>query len=57
MTTLAAKLSSGQISREAVDDDDVREQAAETSHDLNRLGLANDRLNRDIVRMFKLKRG
>ena len=54
MTTLTAKLASGQISREAADDDDVRQQAAETSHDLARIGLADDRLNRDLFRIFKL---
>jgi hypothetical protein len=54
MTTLAAKLASGQISREAVAAPDVREHASETSNDLARLGLTEDRLNRDIKRMFKL---
>ena len=54
MTTLAAKLASGQISREAVDASEVREHASETSSDLARLGLTEDRLNRDIIRMFKL---
>ena len=54
MTTLAAKLASGQISREAVDAPEVREHASETSSDLARLGLKEDRLNRDIIRMFKL---
>jgi hypothetical protein len=54
MTTLAAKLASGQISREAVDAPEVREHASETSKDLARLGLTEDRLNRDIIRMFKL---
>lgn len=54
LTTLAAKLASGQIHREALDAPDVREHASETSNDLNRLGLSDDRLNRDIIRMFKL---
>jgi len=54
MTTLAAKLASGQISSEAIDAPEVQQQATETSNDLARLGLAEDRLNRDIIRMFKL---
>jgi hypothetical protein len=54
MTTLAAKLASGQLSREAIDAPDIREQASETSKDLSSLGLVDDRLNRDIMRMFKL---
>ncbi len=54
MTTLAAKLASGQITREALDAPEIREHASETSKDLVRLGLSEDRLNRDIIRMFKL---
>ena len=54
ITTLAAKLASGQISREALDAPEVRAHASETSNDLVRLGLSDDRLNRDIIRMFKL---
>lgn len=54
LTTLAAKLASEQISREMVEAPEVRQQAIETSSDLVRLGLGEDRLNRDIVRMFKL---
>jgi uncharacterized protein YxeA len=54
MTKLTASLASEQISREAFDDPVVREHALETSKDLARIGLANDRLNRDLQRMFKL---
>jgi hypothetical protein len=54
LMTLAAKLASDQISRDAVDAPDIRELAMETSNDLARLGLSDDRLNRDIIRMFKL---
>ena len=54
ITTLAAKLASGQISRDVVEAPEVREQASETSNDLTRLGLSEDRLNRDLLRMFKL---
>lgn len=57
MTTLAAKLASDQISREFVESPDIRAQASETSNDLARLGLSEDRLNRDIIRMFKLSAG
>jgi hypothetical protein len=55
MMTLAAELAAGEISRDALDVPEIRELAAETSRDIARLGLADDRLNRDIVRMFKLK--
>ena len=51
---LAASLASGEISPEAIDDENVRQHAAETSGDLARIGLADDRLNRDLIRMFKL---
>jgi mannitol-specific phosphotransferase system IIBC component len=54
MTKLTASLASEQISREAFDDPVVREHAWETSKDLALIGLANDRLNRDLTRMFKL---
>ena len=54
MTKLTASLASEQISREAFDDPVVREHAWETSKDLERIGLSNDRLNRDLIRMFKL---
>ena len=54
MTKLTASLASEQISREAFDDAVVREHAWETSKDLERIGLSNDRLNRDLVRIFKL---
>ena len=56
MVKLVAKSASGEISRDTLDNSHVRELAAETSKDLARLGLADDRLNRDLVRMFKLKR-
>jgi hypothetical protein len=55
MVKLVAKSASGEISRDTLDNSHVRELAAETSKDLARLGLADDRLNRDLVRMFKLK--
>ena len=53
MTKLAANLASGEISREALDDFEIRERASETSKDLARIGLSNDRLNRDLVRIFQ----
>jgi len=57
MTKLTASLASEQISRDAFDDPVIREHALETSKDLARIGLANDRLNRDLIRMFKLNAG
>jgi len=51
---LSARLASGEISRDALDDHEIRELAWETCNDLARLGLSEDRLNRDIIRMFKL---
>jgi hypothetical protein len=54
MTTVTAKLASEEISPEMVDAPEVRQHAQETSSDLARLGLSDDRLNRDIKRMFKL---
>ena len=55
MMTLAARLASGEISRDALDAPEIRELAAETCKDLHRIGLSEDRLSRDIKRMFKLK--
>jgi hypothetical protein len=55
MTALAADLASGKISRDMIADPDIQEQARETSRDLVRLGLTDDRLNRDIKRIFQLK--
>jgi hypothetical protein len=54
MKELAANLASGQIISEALDAPEVRSHAIETSADLNRLGFAESRLNREIKRMFKL---
>jgi hypothetical protein len=54
MTTLNAKLASEEITAEAVLAPEVQEHAKETSSDLSRLGFAEDRLNRDLRRMFKL---
>lgn len=54
MTKLATNLASGDIDRAALDDPEVREHALETCNDLVRLGLFDDRLNRDLVRIFKL---
>jgi flagellar biosynthesis protein FliQ len=54
MMTLAARLASGEISRDALDAQEIRELAWETCNDLARIGLENDRLNRDLIRMFKL---
>ena len=54
MMTLAARLASGEISRDALDALEVQELACETYNDLARLGLSDDRLSRDIKRMFKL---
>jgi hypothetical protein len=52
MMKLAAKTASGEIGRDTLENSHVRELAAETSRDLTRLGLADDRLNRDLVRLF-----
>ena len=57
MMTLAARVASGEISRDALDDQEIRELAWETCNDLARLGLSEDRLSRDIKRMFKLDAG
>ena len=57
MMTLAARLASGEISRDALDDQEIRELAWETCNDLARLGLSEDRLSRDLIRMFKLNGG
>ena len=57
MTTITAKLASGEIIREALDAPEVRAQALETSKDLVRLGFAEDRLNRGIVQRFRLEAG
>jgi hypothetical protein len=57
MMTLAARLASGEISRDALDDQEIRLLAWETCNDLARLGLSEDRLSRDIKRMFKLDAG
>ncbi len=54
MMTLAARLASGEISRDALETQEIRELAWETCNDLARIGLSEDRLNRDIKRMFKL---
>jgi hypothetical protein len=57
MMTLAARLASGEISRDALDTQEIRELAWETCNDLARLGLSEDRLSRDLIRMFKLDGG
>jgi len=57
MMTLAARVASGEISRDALDAQEIRELAWETCNDLARLGLSEDRLSRDIKRMFKLDAG
>lgn len=54
MTTLAAKFASGELSDSVVNDSTVRGQAVETSRDLARLGLSEDRLSRDLTRLFRL---
>ena len=54
MMELSANIASGQIAPEAIESPEVRAHAMETSVDLKRLGLAENRLNREIVRIFKL---
>jgi hypothetical protein len=54
MTTLAAKVASDHTFLYMVLHTDIKVLAAETSSDLVRLGLSEDRLNRDIIRMFRL---
>ena len=55
LTTVNAKLASEEIVAEAVLAPEVQEHAKETSADLSKLGFAEDRLNRDLQRTFKLK--
>lgn len=55
LTTINAKLASEEIVAEAVLAPEVQEHAKETSADLSKLGFAEDRLNRDLQRTFKLK--
>ena len=55
MMILSAKLVSGDISRAALDVQEIRELAWETCNDLAAIGLANDRLSRDIKRMFQFE--
>lgn len=57
MTGLAARLASGDILREALEDRSIQEQACETVKDLDQADLSNDRLTRDLIRLFSLKRG
>jgi len=54
LTALSAKLATGEIIPEATDTPEVQQAAKETSFDLAKVGLAEDRLNRDLRRMFKL---
>jgi hypothetical protein len=54
LTALSAKLATGEIVPEASDSPEVQQAAKETSFDLAKVGLAEDRLNRDLRRMFKL---
>ena len=55
MMTLAASLATGVITRDALQDPEIRELATETCKDLTRLGLSEDRLCRDLKRIFKLR--
>ena len=57
MMILSAKLVSGDISRATLDVQEIRELAWETCNDLAAIGLSEDRLSRDIKRMFKLDAG
>ncbi len=54
MTTIAAKLASGQICPRAIDDPSVRQHAMETAKDLLRNGQSAERLLRDLGRVFRL---
>ncbi len=54
LTALSAKLATGEILSEAVDAPEVQQAAKETSFDLVKAGLADDRLNRDLMRIIKL---
>ncbi len=54
LTVLSAKLATGEILPEAADTPEVQQAAKETSFDLVKARLAEDRLNRDLRRMFKL---
>jgi hypothetical protein len=51
---LTAMVAAGDVSRAELANEEIKELAEETSQDLVRLGLANDRLNREIVRLFGL---
>ncbi len=55
MTRIVAMMASGEIPLKAINDSHVRDQAKATSKDMAEAGLGNDRLNRDLIRIFKLK--
>ncbi|MBV6500980.1 MAG: hypothetical protein CJBNEKGG_03474 [Prosthecobacter sp.] len=54
LTALSAKLATGEILSEAIDAPEVQQASKETSFDLAKAGLSEDRLNRDLRRIFKL---
>jgi hypothetical protein len=55
LVTISSKLAAGEIIHEALADERVRNHAIETNRELRRIGLAKDRINRDLVALFKPK--
>jgi hypothetical protein len=54
IVAIAARLASGELASEVVTDPSVSGHANETLEELRRLGLSDDRLTRDIRRVFRL---
>lgn len=54
LTSIQSKMATGEIVPDALHDAAIVAQARETCRDLTTLGLASDRVGRDIVRLFAL---
>lgn len=52
VTTISAKLAAGEIQPQALSNQIVVDQAYATQTDLGRIGLGDDRIARDLVRLF-----
>jgi hypothetical protein len=52
VTTLESRVAAGELDQSALSHPQARTHASETLHDLDRLGLSEDRLARDIRRLF-----
>jgi hypothetical protein len=57
ITTLVAKMASGEIPADVIANPHIVNHASATSADLFRIGLGNDRINRDLIRLFGLQTG